>query len=318
MRSRGKVSLQERAIATAVKATAEPRHFVLAFICLALSAVAMGAGPIFVRLADVGPYASAFWRCLLALPFLWIWARLEGRQTVRPTRLDRSAVVAGLVFAADLSFWHLAIVNTTVANATFLSTTMPIWVALAAWLFAIETIQVRTLAGIALCLIGGVALIGQSYGYAPERLVGDMFGVVTAVFFGSYVLSVRWGRQHHAAGRLLFLSTMVTVPCLFVIAWLMEPRLLPHSAGGVGALLALALIAHIGGQGLASIALGTLPATFSSLVIFIEAIAAALLGWLVFGEALGLLQTLGGVLILAGILAARPRSGDPGPRRMEP
>ena len=52
-----------------------------------------------------------------------------------------------------------------------------------------------------------------------------------------------------------------------------------------------------------------LPATFSSLVIFLETIAAATFGWLVFDEALGLAQTLGGVLIVIGIFVARPRAG---------
>ena len=50
--------------------------------------------------------------------------------------------------------------------------------------------------------------------------------------------------------------------------------------------IALAVISQVGGQGLVAVALGTLPATFSSLVIFLEAVAAALnsrprktLGW---------------------------------------
>ncbi len=55
-----------------------------------------------------------------------------------------------------------------------------------------------------------------------------------------------------------------------------------------------------------------LPATFSSLVIFLEAIGAAALGWLILNEALGPLQFLGGILILAGIYAARPRTKAPG------
>ncbi|MCZ7641689.1 MAG: EamA family transporter [Pseudorhodoplanes sp.] len=50
-----------------------------------------------------------------------------------------------------------------------------------------------------------------------------------------------------------------------------------------------------------------MPATFSSLVIFLEAIAAAALAWLILDEALGPLQWLGGLLILGGIYVARPR-----------
>ena len=62
---------------------------------------------------------------------------------------------------------------------------------------------------------------------------------------------------------------------LLVVALGLEGSVLPHSVSGVAALLAMAWISHAGGQGLLSVALGRLPAAFSSLVIFLEAIAAA-------------------------------------------
>ena len=53
--------------------------FAAAFLALVLGAVAMGISPIFVRYAnaDVGPFASAFWRVFLALPILYAWMRIE-------------------------------------------------------------------------------------------------------------------------------------------------------------------------------------------------------------------------------------------------
>jgi len=108
----------------------------------------------------------------------------------------------------------------------------------------------------------------------------------------------------------MFCSTAITAACLFVIALAFEPRILPQSLAGAGALVALALISQVGGQGLVAVALGTLPATFSSLVIFLEAIAAATFGWLLLNEPLGIVQALGGVLILIGIVVARPRAGE--------
>jgi drug/metabolite transporter (DMT)-like permease len=227
-------------------------------------------------------------------------------------------VLAGLLFAGDLFFWHLAILGTSVANATFLATTAPVWVVIGAWLLIGEVSGRRTLGGLALCLFGGAALVGQSYGYAPQRLLGDAFGLATAVFFGCYVLAMRTARGHYGAGRLIFLSTAITSACLFLIAALFEPKLLPQSASGLAAVLCLALVSQVAGQGLVAVALGTLPATFSSLVIFLEAIAAASFGWIVLGESLGLSQIVGGLLILAGIWMARPRSqaaaiGEVGP-----
>lgn len=293
---------------TAVASDAR-RNFAVALVALILGAIGMGASVLFVRWADVGPYASAFWRVFLALPFLWVWMRLENRGAGWP-RLDRAVLLAGLLFTGDLFFWHLAILGTTVANATFLATTAPVWVALGAWLVLSEAIGTRILIGLALCLLGGVALIGQSYGFAPQRLRGDLYGVATAFFFGAYVLAVRAARARHGAAEVMFVSTAITSVCLFVIAVMFEPRILPQSMPGIAALLALALISQVGGQGLVAVALGTLPATFSSLVIFLEAIAAATFGWLLLNEPLGFVQVAGGVLILFGIWIARPREGE--------
>ena len=78
-------------------------------------------------------------------------------------------------------------------------------------------------------------------------------------------------------------------------------------------------MSHAGGQGLLSVALGHLPATFSSLVIFLEAVATAAFGWIILGERVTLIQGLGGALILAGIYVARPRNGVvPDERRRAP
>ena len=293
---------------TAGMAGADGQRIALAFACLVLGAIAMGASPLFVRWADVGPYASAFWRTFLALPFLWAWARFQRNGQGSEPRIDRAVVLAGLFFTGDLFFWHLAILGTTVANATFLATTAPIWVALGAWVVLSESIGPRILVGLLLCLAGGVALVGESYGFMPQRLAGDLFGAATAVFFGLYVLAVRAARTRHGAAELMFLSTAISALCLFAIALIAEPHIMPRSMQGAAALLALALISQVAGQGLIAVALGTLPATFSALVIFLEAIAAAVFGWLLLGEALGAAQMLGGVLILLGIWIARPRN----------
>jgi drug/metabolite transporter (DMT)-like permease len=293
-------------------ATDERQRFSVALAALILGAVAMGASVLFVRWADVGPHASAFWRVLLALPFLFVWMRLENRSAAGP-KLDRTVLVAGLMFTGDLFFWHLAILGTTVANATFLATTAPIFVALGAGIVLSEAVSGRILIGLALCLAGGFALLGESYGFAPQRLMGDLYGVATAFFFGAYVLAVRSARARHGAAEVMFVSTAVSAVCLFAIAIAFEPRILPQSAHGVGALLALALISQVGGQGLVAVALGTLPATFSALVIFLEAVAAASFGWLLLNEPLGIVQALGGLSILFGIYVARPRFAEAGP-----
>lgn len=284
----------------------------MALAALVAGACAMGISPAFVRSAEVGPFASAFWRVGAALPLLAVWFVLEvGRRDAGAVlaRLLRDPVIwtAGGLFAADLFFWHLAIVKTTMANATFLATMAPVWVALGSGLFLHEPVDRRVLLGIVVCLVGGAVLLGGSFTFAPERLAGDLFGLVTSFFFGLYFLAVRSARRRFGPGTVTFASSAISAVPLLAVALILEPTLLPSGIAGVAAILALAVLSHVGGQGLLSFALGHLSAAFSSLVIFLEAIAAAVFGWLIFSEALGPEQIVGGLLICVGIVVARPR-----------
>jgi drug/metabolite transporter (DMT)-like permease len=286
-----------------------PAELVVAFAALVLGAAAMGVSPLFVRFAaaEVGPFASAFWRVALAVPALYLWARLEPASSGVPL-FERGALLAGLAFAGDLFFWHLAILGTTVANATFFATTAPVFVVLVTALVLRRPVLRPVLIGLGLCLAGGAALIGQSLQVDPGRSLGDFYGIVTAVFFALYFLAVARARRVGGAARVTLALSLVTVSILLVVALVLDHgRFWPQSATTWAALVALGLVSHAGGQGLLSVALGRLPAVFSSLVIFLEAIVAAIAGWIVLGEALGPAQYAGGALILIGIWIARPR-----------
>jgi drug/metabolite transporter (DMT)-like permease len=305
---------------TATTSDAAPSRgaFWPAFAALIGGAAAMGVSPIFVRLADVGPFASAFYRVFLALPVLYAWMRVEEARAAGPPdlspRFTAPVVATGLFFAADLFFWHLAILNTTVANATFFATTAPVWVVIFGWLVYRRRVSSAALAGLGLCLLGGLALVGQSFALAPGRLVGDGLAEMTAVFFGAYFLAVEKARERHRAARATFYMSTIAAAILAVVALgatvFLGQRFLPLDVRGWAVLIALGWVSHVGGQGLLAVALGSLPAMFSSLVIFLEALAAAGLGWLVLSEAVTLLQALGGLVILAGIWIARPREGE--------
>lgn len=297
--------------------------FAQAFAALCVGAVAMGISPIFVRYANdsgIGPFASAFWRVLLSLPAVYAWMRIEEARVPAAARVrfGKAAVMAGLAFSGDLFFWHLSILNTTVANATFFATTAPLFVILIVWLVMKQVISSGTILGLACCLLGGGALIGQSLQVNPARIHGDLYGIVTAFFFALYFLAVGRARSVAGAARVTFEAGVVTSLVLFVVALVLDPHIMPHDWQGWASLLGVALISQAAGQGLFAIALGRLPAVFSSLVIFLEAIAAAVFGWILLKEALSLIQALGGAVILLGIWLARPKREAEGQAMGEP
>lgn len=288
--------------------TVPPAKARLAFgiATLTLGALAMGASVLFVRRAEVGPFASAFWRVALALPVLAAWAALaEGR---RAWRMDKASLAAGAFFAGDLFFWHLAILGTTVANAAALATTAPVWVTAFTVLVLRQKVSAAGWTGLALCVAGALALVGQSWHFDPGHLPGDAAGLVTAMFFAGYFLAVERARRECGAAAVSFLSTLVTTLVLFVVALALEPTFWPASSAGFAALLALALVSQVGGQGLLAVGLAAVPPAFGALVLFLEVVSAAVLGALLLGEPLSALQAAGGGLIIAGLVVARPRT----------
>src|SRR5258708_20404061 len=91
---------------------------------LLLGATCIALSPIFVRLSDVGPTASAFWRVALAAPLLCPLLALPSR-TARSRPDWPLLFAAGFAFAWDLAFCHWPIQFTSVSNSPFFSTLPP-------------------------------------------------------------------------------------------------------------------------------------------------------------------------------------------------
>jgi drug/metabolite transporter (DMT)-like permease len=283
----------------------------LALPALLLGGIAIGFSPIFVRLSELGPIATGFHRLFLALPLLWLWMQREGRGAAGGTAKVEWLPIAvpGILFAGDILFWHWSITYTTVANATLFANLAPVVVTFGAWFWLGERVTFRFLAGMALAMGGAALLVNASAALGPRYVLGDMLGLITAGFFGNYVLTVAHLRDRHAASTIMFYSSTVSCVLLLVATLAAGESLLPRSQNGWIALFALAWISQAMGQGLIAYALGHLPASFSALAILIEPLTAALLGWIWLGEALGALQAIGGAVVLAGIAVARRASG---------
>lgn len=282
----------------------------IALAALLCGAVGIAFAPIFVRLSELGPSATAFHRLALSLPALWLWLHLEGRGNRRPVRPASRAdylglIVAGLMFAGDLAFWHWSVRLTTVANATLLANFAPVFVTLAAFALFGERFSRTFLVGMAMALVGACVLMGRSLTLSPAHLLGDGLGIVTAMFYAGYIVAVGRLRARFSTATIMAWSGLVTCAALLPVALLSGESLIATTVYGWAVLLGLALVSHAGGQSLIAYALAHLPAAFSSVSLLLQPAVAALLAWIILGEALGPWQALGALVILVGIYLAR-------------
>ena len=279
-----------------------------AFLCLLTGGCAIAFAPIFVRLSDTGPVASAFWRAALAAPLLWLWVfRQKDRdESAGPTL---PIVAAGLFFALDLGVWHWSIVWTSVANSTLLANLASIYVTLMGWLVWKQRVSRLFVVGMVAALVGMFVLVGPNFRVGGTRFMGDLLGAPTAIFYGSYLLAIKVARDAQSStARIMAWSTTITALALLPVAWLSPQPYWPSSGTGWLVVLGLALVTQILGQGLIAYAFAHLPASLSSVSLLIQPVMAALFAWLLFGEAIGAAQFAGGVIVLAGIWIARKGS----------
>jgi drug/metabolite transporter (DMT)-like permease len=273
---------------------------------LLLGAICIALSPIFVRLSECGPTATAFWRVALAVPLLWILFLAKAKGSSPHTGRWALLLAAGFAFAGDLAFWHASIQLTSVANSTLLANLSSIFVTLAAWLFLRQRPSGVFLAGLVAALVGVALLVQTSIGFSPHALLGDAFGVVTALFYAGYILAVKGLRDRGAETLyLMAVTTTITAVLLFPVALASGDAMLPRSAYGWAILLGLAWVTHAAGQGLIAYALAHLPAAFSSVGLLLQPVVAAFFAWVLLAEALAPLQIVGGAVVLAGIYLAR-------------
>jgi drug/metabolite transporter (DMT)-like permease len=279
----------------------------VAVTALFLGATAIGLAPIFVRLSEVGPSATAFYRMVLALPVIWGWVLLRSsdRAELQDSKSTyRWLIAAGFFFFGDLALWHWSLQFTTVANSTLFTNAAPVFVTLGAYFLFKERIGASLVIGLTVALAGGALLVSESLELSREHVRGDLLAVVTAAFYGGYLLCVKHLRVRTSTSVIMAVSGLVSSPLFLLAAAAANEPLIPKTLYGWGILALLALLSHLCGQGLIAYALAHLPAPFSSVTLLWQPVVAALLAAWILHEPLTVRRVGGGAVVLLGIAIA--------------
>ena len=268
---------------------------------------------ILVEMADVSPETAAIFRCLYALPALYLLALREDRRLgPREPRSRRLAALAGVFFAFDLIFWHHAIEDVGAGLSTVLGNLQVAFVPLAAWLVLGERPGARVLATLPLVLSGVVLISGalEQGAYGDDPTQGVIFGVATGVTYAGFILVLRagGGDLRRPAGALFDATWVAAVAAVAAGAVVGDADLVPIWPAHAW-LITLALSSQVVGWLLITSSLPRLPAALTSLLLTIQPVASVMLGAALFGEDPSALQLAGVAAILAGLaLVARVRA----------
>ncbi len=277
-----------------------------AFPAMVTGSACLAFGPWLVRLADVGPLASAFWRQALAVPFLFALAMVLGRRQPKSgfagstPGLIALAALAGLAFAGDLAVWHLGIMRTTLANATLLANAATFLLPLYGLVVLGQRLTRPQWWALAVAAVGVGLLLGRSAEVSARHFAGDLLCLAAAVFYTIYLIAIEKVR-----------GTLDAMPALALATLASALALAPLAATGLfwpqdwTPVLGLALGSQVVGQGLIVYAVRHLSPLVVGLTLLVQPAISALIGALRFGEVPGPLELLGAALVVAALLIAR-------------
>ncbi len=310
----------------------------LGIAAVLLSATGMGTAGFLAREAQpgdevVGPFLT-FGRMAVGLVGFALLIGLTGRgPLLRRTRLSAPVVIGGLCAGVGLTAFLTATMLTSIARAVFLLYTGPLVATLLAVLIRRERLSPRQVVALGAVFVGMVLTIGLVT-YVPGRglrvldagaagasgstLTGDLLGIASGLLYGTALFCYRYRPDMPADVRSFWNFTFAAVGS-GAVTLLDLPDLSGMTAANWGWAGLLFVLTGFVCLGLLVLAAQHLPTAELSALVYWECVIALIIGFLVYGEPLTPVATVGGLLIVLGGLgqlapgrragAARARRG---------
>lgn len=281
------------------------RHFVL----VALGATLWGCWSLFLRPAGLSGIQCAFLSmALLSLPAPFVLRR----EALRDRRATLALVVLGFCDAANCALFFGAVQRGPVAVAVLTHYLAPLLTALCAPWILRERRSLRALLGAPLTLVGLALLLDVHRGGLSDPWTA-LLGGGSALFFMANVLASKEASRAYSPLAISALhSPIATLALLLVFG---REALPPALDSGVLVASCGVFLCGFVASLLFYAGLRRIPTATASALTYLEPLTAALVGVIVFGESLGPLGILGGLVVLgSGVwVASEPRARESAP-----
>lgn len=277
-------------------------------VILSIGILAVSTAAILIRLATATAQTKSFAFSLviaasrLSIAALLLSPRWTSFQVPQPKAIKFS-IAAGILLAVHFATWISSLSYTSITASTTLVTTNPIWVALISWVWFKETINRKTIVGIAVALTGAI-LIGstEQSGVASNPLLGNSLALVAS---WAASLSLLFGREAQRLGTSTGNHVLVAYS-VAAITLLPMPLLVGASYVNYPALTyfwfaLMALIPQLIGHTSLNWAVNHISPTLVTLALLLEPIGASLLGYFIFRELPSLQMLIGAAILLFGV-----------------
>ncbi len=292
------------------------------YLLLIISAMLFSTNIIIGRAVheDVPPVALSLWRWIAAslifLPFGFRAIRRQWRLAFSHWRGFLAVAVCGMLFGNTVLY--IGLQYTTALNAGIVTLSRPILIVLLSWIFLGMAATRRQIAGMAVAMVGVVAIIVRGDPGLIATLqfnVGDLLVLVSSFGVAGYSVILPKAAQG------LHPDISVQMPMLFGVLILLPfygiesafIRPIEFNTTTVGAVLVIAIFPSILAMWCLNRGLMTIGPSRASVFNYLTPVCIAIMAIAFLGETLEVYHMVGFVLVVAGIvIATRGRKKAPG------
>ncbi len=286
----------------------------LAYVGLVLTPLFWAGNAVVAKgtVESIPPLSMAFWRWVIALAVLLpiglpgIWRH---RDMIRQ-RLGSMLALATFSVAAFNSLLYYAAVTTTATNIALINATIPIFVALLAWLLLGDKTRPIQALGIALAILGIATVVARgdlSVLTSLQAQPGDL--IMVAAVFSWGLFSVLLRRQAVPLPALTFLTVQILLGTLVILPFYLADFFFFAGGFELSQQTALPLVYFAIFPGILAYAfwnhgVHAIGPARAAIFIYLTPVFASVLAGVFLDESLGIFHVIGGLLILAGLLLA--------------
>lgn len=164
---------------------------------LFIGAALISLSPVWVKLVDVSPTSSAFWRLAIGGIVIAAYLAISRRPPLFSARVWFLLTVAAFFLSADLWLYHRSIAYVGPGLATLLANFQVFVMAAAGFLVLRQKPTATQLVAIPLAFAGLGLIVGVDWSQLPVNYRrGILFGFGAAATYAAYLLTMRSSRQY--------------------------------------------------------------------------------------------------------------------------
>jgi len=279
---------------------------------LFVGAVLISLSPVWVKLVSVSPTTSGFYRVAIGSATVLL-LMLLARQKLRLSRRAWFLVgLAGAFFSLDLFFWHRSIIYIGPGLATLLANFQVFIMMFAGVVLLRQKPSVAQLVAVPLALVGLVMIIGLDWRSLPgDYRLGVIFGLLTAVVYAGYLLSLRASRAGSGSRVPLAEVAVVALVCTalrLLIAQAEGASLAGADPSDVKWLLCYGILSHSFGALFLASSLPHVSTTEAGLALLLQPTLSFVWDVLFFGRPMQPVEIAGAAIALIAIFLGSRRA----------